>query len=92
MTNVTARPEPAPLDTVQRARDLLTEALAAMVMPSAEQLEALDSLALECRARAGATEPDALDRLVFRWRQLQTQREALVALVRRGRATEAPTC
>jgi hypothetical protein len=87
----TREPEPAvpgelaPLDAVQRARDLLVGALADMPEPTFEQVEALASLNAECQARAAGTQADALDQLVFRWRQRQAQREALVAQVRRLR-------
>jgi len=91
MTDATAGPEPAPLDSVQRARDLLTEALAAIAMPTIEQLEALASLSDECRARA-AGQPDALDRVLFLRRRATAQFAARVAQVRRGRRTEAAAC
>jgi hypothetical protein len=76
----------APLADVQRARDALIDALAATVMPDVAHLEALVELDAECRARAGATEPDALSRLLFLTRRRQSEVERRIAQARRRHA------
>jgi hypothetical protein len=72
------------LDTLRATRDALETALAYGLSADLGHLGVLKSLSDECRARGGPGEVDSLSRLVFRWRQLQTNREALVAQVRRG--------
>lgn len=72
-----------PLADVQRARDALIAALAVAAMPDGAYLAALAELDAECRARAGATEPDALSRLLFLTRQRQNEVERRIALARR---------
>lgn len=75
-------PEPARLEQIQRARDLVVAALSS-TMPTIAELTALAELSNECRARAGGTEPDALSRLLFRTRQRQSEIERRIAHVRR---------
>jgi hypothetical protein len=73
----------APLPDVQRARDVLIDALAVAAMPDVAHLEALAELDVECRSRGGRTEPDALSRLLFLTRRMQAERERRIATVRR---------
>jgi hypothetical protein len=80
---MSAPTEAPPLADVQRTRDALIDALAAMVMPDVAHVEVLAELDAECRARAGGTEPDALSRLLFLTRQRQSEVERRIAHVRR---------
>lgn len=75
---------PAPLEVVQRARDVLIHALAVAAMPDVAHLEALAELDAECRSRGGGGQPDALSRLLFLTRRRQAERERRIAAVRQG--------
>jgi hypothetical protein len=83
LTAGTPAADPAPLDVVRRTRDALIDALAVTAMPDMAHVVVLAELDAECRTRAGATEPDALSRLLFLTRQRQSEVERRVALARR---------